>query len=107
LTDQDKYACLQVRQKGGELSDFKPDFQDKRLSELYFRYRARNYPNALTEAEHEKWEQYRREKLLSPTGLPAFGNLLQQLAVERTSATEQALLTDLQLYGESIVPFSD
>ena len=107
LTDQDKYASLQVRQKRGDLASFKPDFQDKRLSELYFRYRARNYPNTLSEEEHEQWEAFRRQKLLSPAGLQQFGTELQQLMATKTDAKSQSLITDLQLYGESIVPIAD
>src|SRR5687768_12877087 len=35
-------------------------FTDARLPELLFRYRARNWPDSLSRAEHERWRAYRR-----------------------------------------------
>ncbi len=39
------------------------NFQDSRLSTLLFRYRARNYPLSLTDAEQSKWQQYCSNKI--------------------------------------------
>ncbi|MBL4942113.1 MAG: exodeoxyribonuclease I [Colwellia sp.] len=38
-------------------------FQDKRLSVLLFRYRARNYPYTLTSEEQQQWQQHCQSKL--------------------------------------------
>jgi exodeoxyribonuclease I len=38
-------------------------FQDARLTELLFRYRARNWPETLGAAESEAWNAYRRQRL--------------------------------------------
>lgn len=38
-------------------------FQDRRLPELLFRYRARNWPETLGPAERERWNEYRRRRL--------------------------------------------
>ena len=38
-------------------------FQDKRLSVLLFRYRARNYPHTLNNEEQQKWQQHCQSKL--------------------------------------------
>ncbi|NQZ12265.1 MAG: exodeoxyribonuclease I [Algicola sp.] len=40
------------------------DFEDPRFNELFFRYKARNYPFTLTPEEQMKWENYRKEKLM-------------------------------------------
>ncbi len=38
-------------------------FEDKRLDVMLFRYRARNYPLTLTNAEQHKWQQYCQQKI--------------------------------------------
>lgn len=38
-------------------------FQDPRLEALLFRFRARNYPNTLTDSEQKRWLEHRREAL--------------------------------------------
>ena len=41
-------------------------FEDRRMDELLFRYRARNWPQSLNEEERGRWEEYRRERLTDP-----------------------------------------
>lgn len=47
-----------------ELAKAKFDFQDARLPELLFRYRARNWPETLSESEKDQWEQQRLTRLM-------------------------------------------
>ncbi|MGY4516130.1 exodeoxyribonuclease I [Lysobacter sp. HA18] len=42
-------------------------FNDARLPELLFRYRARNWRDSLGHDEHERWNGYRRERLADTT----------------------------------------
>ena len=39
------------------------DFHDRRLPELLFRYRARNWPETLSAEENQRWQQQRRQRL--------------------------------------------
>jgi exodeoxyribonuclease-1 len=41
-------------------------FQDSRLEEMLFRYRARNYPGELTPAEKHRWQADRLQRLRQP-----------------------------------------
>ncbi len=43
------------------------NFDDPRLPELLFRYRARNYPETLSGEERQKWDQYRQQKFNDPS----------------------------------------
>jgi len=43
-------------------------FQDPRLEQMLFRYRARNWPESLNEDEREEWDAYRFERLTDPDG---------------------------------------
>ena len=85
-------------------------FEDERLSELLFRYRARNYPNTLIAEEQEQWEAFREERLMRPKkgwlSLEAFFKRLQELAADPDlSSDKRHVLEELQLYGESLIPY--
>jgi exodeoxyribonuclease I len=47
-------------------------FQDPRLQELLFRYRARNWPDSLSAEEAERWRVYRRMRLREDRGLSEY-----------------------------------
>lgn len=60
LSTQDKKLCDQVRQSTPQqLAETTFSFADNRLTELLFRYRARNFPDSLNELELEQWEEFR------------------------------------------------
>jgi len=55
-------------------------FQDKRLSVMLFRYRARNYPFTLTSEEQQKWQQYCNNKLqYGEKGLLSMEEFMQKI----------------------------
>ena len=49
-----------------ELAGLSLDFADKRLPEMLFRYRARNWPETLSENEKRRWYEFRMERLTNP-----------------------------------------
>ncbi|MEE8056236.1 MAG: exodeoxyribonuclease I [Pseudomonadales bacterium] len=60
----DKNTMSQVRSSSPEaLRDNTFCFDDDRLAEMLFRYRARNYPNTLSADEKQQWEEYRYQRL--------------------------------------------
>ncbi len=62
--DKDRALMNKIPQKtGAELANFTADFQDQRLAEMLFRYRARNFPDSLSAAEQQRWQQFCRDKL--------------------------------------------
>lgn len=63
-------------------------FRDKRLPEMLFRYRARNYPHTLDASEAQRWDRDRRQRLLEPRlagqlSLAGFRAALAQARSER------------------------
>ncbi|PVZ69501.1 exodeoxyribonuclease I [Pelagibaculum spongiae] len=61
----DKRLIDQVHRLSPEsLRDTPPGFQDARLPEMLFRYRARNWPETLTEEEQLRWQAWCRGQLL-------------------------------------------
>ena len=82
-------------------------FEDERLSELLFRYRARNFPETLNEVETARWEEHRAARLFDGAGNARtvdqlFGEIdaLSETADERA----QELLGALYDYVEMIAP---
>ena len=93
-----------------QLGSMSGAFQDKRLPEMLFRYRARNYPDMLSTEEKMRWEQYRRTRLTSPDGggsitMDEYRTQLEKLRKEPgiTDAATKILdaLTD---YGNELLP---
>jgi exodeoxyribonuclease-1 len=64
--DGDKRRCQEVRATPPQMlagRDF--GFNDVRLPELLFRYRARNWPATLTHEERARWDDVRRQRLFA------------------------------------------
>ncbi|MFZ6842920.1 exodeoxyribonuclease I [Undibacterium sp. RuTC16W] len=89
------------------LAQAQPDFQDARLSELLFRYRARNFPDSLNEMEQAQWEEHRIARLLDGEGkarnVDQYFNEIDQLSEEASEADEE-ILGALYDYAEMVVP---
>ena len=90
-----------------QLSNAHPAFDDPRLPELLFRYRARNFPELLTDEESERWETYRAERLFDgANGARTVEQLFDQIDQLSESVNErgEAILGALYDYAESIAP---
>ncbi|MCK4494271.1 MAG: exodeoxyribonuclease I, partial [Methylococcales bacterium] len=61
---KDKATMTTIRQTSiDKLATLTPQFQDKRLNEMFFRYKARNYPQTLLAEEHQRWQTFCKDKL--------------------------------------------
>lgn len=56
-------------------------FEDKRMKELFFRYKARNYPATLSYDEQQRWLQHRRD-YFNEERLTEYMQQIQLLLVE-------------------------
>lgn len=104
MPDQDKLRLEVVRAADEKsLATFQPEFVDQRLSELFVRYKARNYPKTLTDDERKTWETYRTQKF-ALTG-PRFVDSLQKATARYANdAAAQFILEELRLWFESAAP---
>lgn len=107
---QDKTKMSAVRAASvTELADFSPsDFKDKRLQTLLPRYKARNYPDSMTDEDRAAWEEFRKQQLLggdaNSRAARYFKRLAELAAQDNLTPEKQFLLEELQLYGQSILP---
>jgi exodeoxyribonuclease-1 len=109
--DRDRHILQEVRLHApATLGDMLPKLHNKRMLKLLPLYKARNYAEFLTPEEHDEYESYRQHKLLNggeQSVYARFMQRLQQLSTERFDSHAQYLLTELQLYAESVMPFVD
>ena len=91
----------------GMLKTLSIPFEDPRLAEMLFRYRARNWPESLSSDEQEQWLQYRQQRLADDTASPilnfsAFYAALAEARQQDLSEKEQTVLTDLAHYSAQL-----
>jgi len=91
-----------------KLSELSLPFQDGRLEEMLFRYRARNYPDSLSADEKSAWREHRKaflndeygDKRLSLTAY--FARIDHLLSDETCTPAQREVLNALMLYGKQI-----
>jgi exodeoxyribonuclease-1 len=90
------------------LRDFPQVFDDARLPEMLFRYRARNWPETLDQDERERWEEYRQSRLFEKEGggsitLDKYLETLDRMEAEPALPEEKrALIPQLLAWAEQI-----
>jgi len=104
--DADKQAMKAIRRADpAVLADTPFEFQDARLPELLFRYRARNFPQSLSADERRKWKVFCRERLTNPQAGASitWTDFQQRLADARTrplDARAQQVLNELEQWAQ-------
>jgi exodeoxyribonuclease I len=111
INNGDKKLCEQVLNTSVEdLGSLSNAFQDPRLPELLFRYRARNWPGSLTVQEKSRWQAFCRDRLNDVDGktginLKNYGQKLAQLAIDpETSEHDKAIIDALLDWPAVIQP---
>ncbi len=99
------YGRMQrIQQSTAEkLAGLEQNYDDDRIPEMLFRYRARNYPETLDTGERQRWDDYRRQKFSDP----AYGHrTLNQVKASieelrtapNTTGNQLAVLDELEIY---------
>ena len=85
----------------------KPGFDDPRLEELLFRYRARNFPDLLSAPDQQRWAQHRTARLFNGSGgartLSQLSTAIDSLA-ETADERGETILSALYDYAELVAP---
>jgi exodeoxyribonuclease-1 len=107
IGDRDRRLCEQVRLADPlQLGRQQWPFDDHRLPELLFRYRARNFPETLNNEEQLRWRLFCQQRLSdpvwgAPNTLSAFKAARQELQNSATSFQCQ-VLGEWQDYADSL-----
>ena len=98
IGDRDRRLCEQVRTLDpAQLSHGHWMFDDQRLPELLFRYRARNFPETLNSEERQRWYGFCQQRLSNPQwGAP---NTLGDFEKARLAAWATADEADRRVLG--------
>ncbi|MDR9754618.1 exodeoxyribonuclease I [Pseudomonas sp. SZMC_28357] len=105
--DRDRRLCEQVRSADPlQLAQGHWPFDDERLPELLFRYRARNFPDTLNSEEQQRWRLFCQQRLSdaqwgAPNTLHTFVETAAQLSLTATSE-QQVVLAQWQEYAETL-----
>ncbi|CAN5687156.1 exodeoxyribonuclease I [soil metagenome] len=106
--DADRRRLLRLRGLSpAELARERTGFDDARLEEIVFRYRARNWPETLLPEDAERWEAHRAARLLEGEGgARSVDMLFTEIDALSENADERGeeLLGALYEYAEAIVP---
>lgn len=109
INEHDRQLMRMVQQASPEqLATNPPVFQDDRLNQLLFRFRARNFPHSLSPAELQQWQRYCKDKLQFGLEQPArtlddFVLELEQCAeAQEDNSQAVALLKQLFSYINSL-----
>jgi len=108
IGNADRRRLNDLRQSTPEqLARARPAFDDARLTELLWRYRARNFPQSLSAEEAACWEAHRSARLLDGASgaltIAALFDEMDQLA-ETADERGEAILGALYDYAEMIAP---
>jgi exodeoxyribonuclease-1 len=107
IGDRDRRLCEQVRTaEPAQLARQQWPFDDHRLPELLFRYRARNFPDTLNSEEQQRWQLFCQQRLSdpewgAPNTLAAFKQAKQEFAVSATPFQTE-VLERWQEYADSL-----
>lgn len=96
--DSDKIRLSVIRSgTASSLADFHPNFSDDRLSELLLHYKAKNFPEALSDTESEAWKSYRFSRLNRQAPL-----FLTELKKFEDANADSFLIEELKLWYQSL-----
>lgn len=104
FSDGDYGRMQRIRQcPAGKLARLEQRYDDARIPEMLFRYRARNYPQTLSVEERQQWDEYRRQKFSDPAvGIRTLNQVLAAIDELRTApdttGNQLAVLDELEHY---------
>ena len=106
--NEDRRRLERVKQLSPqELALDRTGFDDPRLTELVWRYRARNFPMTLNAAEQQRWEQHRVACLIEGQGgartAEQMFTMIDELS-ETADERAEEILGDLYDYADGMVP---
>ncbi|QAX82227.1 exodeoxyribonuclease I [Candidatus Pseudomonas adelgestsugas] len=107
ISNHDRRLCEQLRvAEPSQLASKQWSFDDYRLLELLFRYRARNFPDSLNSEERDRWKLFCQQRLThvelgAPNTLLSFKRTCKELSVNATPLQCQ-VLDEWQMHADCL-----
>ncbi len=108
FSDADQARMDTIRHTApAELARLALRFDDARLPEMLFRYRARNYPDTLNAEEQQQWREFCQQRFSDPAQGPrTLAGLLAEIENlqnrEQITGSELVILQELEQYAKEI-----
>jgi exodeoxyribonuclease-1 len=108
FSDSDRRLIERVHSsQPADLATANLSFEDSRLPEMLFRYRARNWPDSLTPQERQRWDRFRLERIssqeLGGITLQEYRATISRMMVDPAMGeNERRMLSDLADWPEVI-----
>lgn len=109
IGDADKNAMAVIRNAETEdINSISMEFKDDRLNKLLPLYKARNFPQSLSNEDRTQWDKFRYHKLVDGgqnSLLTKYFKRLAELSERKNLTSKQKyLLEELSLWGEQLMP---
>lgn len=109
FSNDDRQLMDKIRSTApGRLAQQSWPFKDKRLTEMLFRFRARNFPHTLSSEESQQWQIQRLQKLHQPTDDRQLNpetfklEILTARQLHQGDRQAQGILDQLQAWGNEL-----
>ncbi|MDH5767192.1 MAG: exodeoxyribonuclease I [Gammaproteobacteria bacterium] len=110
FSNEDRQRMDKIRNtRPDDLINLEFNFDDDRLPEMLFRYRARNYPETLNAEEQTRWQQYQHKRLTETDGggsitLDDYMTRIDELlADDNLDENKKIMLHELKSYGQNLI----
>lgn len=101
LADNDRRTLARLhRLDVDQLITARPAFDDPRLEELLFRYRARNFPELLDQVDQQRWQAWRHRRLYEGQDGYLTLDAYNQRLDEMSNQLPAALMADLRVFAK-------
>ena len=106
ISNNDRQICNEIQNLSPtQLSEFVPEFEDRRLAKLFLNFKARNYPQLLNEFEQEQWFEIVQSRIQSGANgflsLESFEKSLSNLKLK--SPEKSNLWNELEAYAHTFL----
>ncbi len=96
FSNSDRAKMDIVRATSAEkLANLNLEFDDERIPEMLFRYRARNWPDTLSIPEKERWDAFRKSRI----DLDAY---FKKIGILRDDGADPSILDQLEAWGRRL-----
>ena len=106
ISDKDRFICNKIHNLSvDELKEFNPQFKDERLKKLFINFKARNYPDALSQKEQKEWTKLIKARIIngenSYISIDKYNKIIREMRKKYPDKLD--LIKKIESYGKSLM----